>query len=255
MVDYYKILEVPRSSTTAEIKKAYRRLALKWHPDKNPERKDEAERKFKEISEAYEVLSDEKKRSIYDQYGKEGLINGGASRSHNNYHHFHHHGAFNDDFAAPFGFFTFRDPEDVFREFFGGDPFADFFGRSSSSHSSGHHIRNHGPSSNALHRREDTLFGFSPFAAAFGGFGGFPDLMNNTMNQGFTSFTTFSSSNFSDFSSRPGVKRTTTSSKFVNGKRVETKKVFEDGVETVTVKEDGVLTSKTVNGVPQAIGY
>lgn len=64
MVDYYKILDVNRSATPADIKKSYRKLALKWHPDKNPNNADEATRKFKEISEAYEVLSDEKKRKV-----------------------------------------------------------------------------------------------------------------------------------------------------------------------------------------------
>ena len=65
MVDYYKVLEVSRTATHAEIKKAYRRLALKWHPDKNPDAQDDATRRFKEISEAYEVLSDEKKRKVF----------------------------------------------------------------------------------------------------------------------------------------------------------------------------------------------
>lgn len=73
---YYKVLDVSKDATTIDIKKAYRKLALKWHPDKNPEQKEEAEKKFKEISEAYEVLSDEKKRKLYDQYGKEGLLSG-----------------------------------------------------------------------------------------------------------------------------------------------------------------------------------
>ena len=59
-VDYYSVLEVARTSSPGEIKKAYRRLALLWHPDKNPDKKEEAEKKFKEISEAYEVLSDGK---------------------------------------------------------------------------------------------------------------------------------------------------------------------------------------------------
>ena len=68
MVDYYKILEVNRNANTAEIKKAYRRLALKWHPDKNPENQEDANKKFKEISEAYEVLSDEKKRKVLLSY-------------------------------------------------------------------------------------------------------------------------------------------------------------------------------------------
>ncbi|ROT61693.1 putative dnaJ-like subfamily B member 6 isoform X2 [Penaeus vannamei] len=70
MVDYYKVLELNRSASQADIKKAYRRLALKWHPDKNPDNQDEATKKFKEISEAYEVLSDEKKRRFMTNLAK-----------------------------------------------------------------------------------------------------------------------------------------------------------------------------------------
>ena len=76
-LDYYEILQVSRTATSAEIKKAYRKMAIKYHPDKNPNDK-EAEEKFKVINEAYGVLSDEKKRSIYDRYGKEGLESSGA---------------------------------------------------------------------------------------------------------------------------------------------------------------------------------
>jgi molecular chaperone DnaJ len=72
MADYYEILGITRNATADEIKKAYRKQALKFHPDKNAGDK-EAEKKFKEISEAYEVLSDDKKRKLYDQYGKEGV--------------------------------------------------------------------------------------------------------------------------------------------------------------------------------------
>ena len=75
---YYEVLQVSKDATTTEIKKAYRKLALKYHPDKNPGDK-EAEEKFKIISEAYAVLSDDEKRQIYDTYGKEGL-NGNAGR-------------------------------------------------------------------------------------------------------------------------------------------------------------------------------
>jgi molecular chaperone DnaJ len=70
--DYYEILAVARSASSAEIKKAYRKLAMQYHPDRNPDDK-EAEAKFKECTEAYEVLSDEKKRQIYDTYGHDGL--------------------------------------------------------------------------------------------------------------------------------------------------------------------------------------
>lgn len=71
-MDYYKILEIPRTASQDEIKKAYRKLALKYHPDKNPG-DDSAEAKFKQVSEAYEVLSDEQKKQIYDQYGADAL--------------------------------------------------------------------------------------------------------------------------------------------------------------------------------------
>ncbi|PSR95342.1 DnaJ subfamily B member like [Actinidia chinensis var. chinensis] len=72
-VDYYKILQVDRNASDEDLKKSYRKLAMKWHPDKNPNNKKDAEAKFKQISEAYEVLSDPQKRAIYDQYGEEGL--------------------------------------------------------------------------------------------------------------------------------------------------------------------------------------
>ncbi|HSX03331.1 MAG TPA: molecular chaperone DnaJ [Rhabdochlamydiaceae bacterium] len=86
MTDYYSTLGVSRSATQDEIKKAYRKNALKYHPDKNPGDK-EAERKFKEISEAYEVLSSEEKRKIYDQYGADALkgaagMGGGPGGAH-----------------------------------------------------------------------------------------------------------------------------------------------------------------------------
>ena len=71
-MDYYEILGVERNATKVEIKKAYRKLAMKYHPDKNPGDK-EAEEMFKKINEAYQVLSDDEKRAIYDRYGKEGL--------------------------------------------------------------------------------------------------------------------------------------------------------------------------------------
>ncbi len=77
MADYYEILEISRTATADEIKKAYRKNALRYHPDKNPGDA-AAELKFKEISEAYEVLSDDKKRQIYDRHGKAGLSGMGA---------------------------------------------------------------------------------------------------------------------------------------------------------------------------------
>ena len=74
--DYYEVLGVNKSATDAEIKKAYRKLAKKYHPDLNPDNK-EAEQKFKQINEAYEVLKDEQKRAAYDRYGKNAFAGGG----------------------------------------------------------------------------------------------------------------------------------------------------------------------------------
>jgi len=72
--DYYEILGVARDDNSSEIKKAYRRLALKWHPDRN--KSAEAEKRFKEINEAYEILSNPKKRQAYDQFGHAAFSGG-----------------------------------------------------------------------------------------------------------------------------------------------------------------------------------
>ena len=77
MKDLYEIIGVPKNATEDEIKKSYRKLALKYHPDRNPDDK-EAEKNFKEAAEAYSVLSDSSKRSRYDQYGHAGVGMGDA---------------------------------------------------------------------------------------------------------------------------------------------------------------------------------
>lgn len=102
---FYDILDVPKSATADEIKRAYRALALKWHPDRNPDQKELADQKFKEINEAYEVLSDPEKREIYDKYGEDGLKG-------------------NDMGGFPGGFQQFAiDPNMLFGSLFGGSPF------------------------------------------------------------------------------------------------------------------------------------
>ncbi|MFT0211650.1 molecular chaperone DnaJ [Pseudomonas sp. F1_0610] len=102
--DYYEVLGVERGATEAELKKAYRRLATKYHPDRNPDNK-EAEEKFKEANEAYEILSDADKRAAYDRYGHAGVdpnMGGGAGAG----------GFAGGNFSDIFG--------DVFSDFFGG---------------------------------------------------------------------------------------------------------------------------------------
>ena len=215
MSDYYEILGVQKNASDADIKKAYRKLALKWHPDKNPDNKEEAEAKFKSIAEAYEVLSDKKKRDVYDRYGKAGLTGGGGGGS-----------------AGPDFHFEFHDPKDIFKEFFGGrDPFADMFasfgghtgrGQTDSFFSSG--------------------FGFPSMGGFHSNFTDFSDF-----GSGASSFSTFSSSGGGGKMKQRSVTKTV---KHVNGQKIETKKVVEGGSERVEVRKDGKITSVHVNGVP-----
>jgi DnaJ homolog subfamily A member 2 len=82
MGDYYKVLDIDKTASQNDIKKAYRKLALKYHPDRNPNNKEEAEAEFKKVGNAYQILSDENKRKQYDLYGEEGLEGGGSGFSH-----------------------------------------------------------------------------------------------------------------------------------------------------------------------------
>ncbi|XP_039296721.1 dnaJ homolog subfamily B member 6-A isoform X2 [Nilaparvata lugens] len=299
MVDYYRVLDVSKQASTEDIKKAYRKLALKWHPDKNPDNPDESNKKFKEISEAYEVLSDdskrriydqrcsaksasarsqrtytrtffdspfrhyfEKKRRVYDQYGKEGLGLGDRGRSRGR----HHSQDPFQDMMYEFHF-AFRDPDEVFREFFGGSPFDDMFGGSSKRNS----LRRHGGSLCSLlsgrhnHWGHGGGHGLSPFGglhpfdlniATFGdmfgggqrgGHGGQPQFMSFSSS--------FGGGHGGGGGGGANVKRTSTSTRFIGNKKITTKKVVENGKETVLQYENDVLKSKTVNGVPQSITY
>lgn len=110
--DYYNVLGISRDASDDDIKKAYRKMALKYHPDKNKTK--EAEEKFKDVSEAYEVLSDKKKKEIYDKYGEDGLKGGvpGGGGGPGESFSWSYHG----------------DPRTTFASFFGGsDPFEVFF--------------------------------------------------------------------------------------------------------------------------------
>ena len=116
--DYYEILGVNRSASPEEIKKAYRKVALKYHPDKNPNNS-AAEEKFKEAAEAYEVLSNAEKRQRYDRFGPEGIPGGTGTG-------------------------TKMTMEDIFSQFsdiFGGTPFGSFFGRGSQTTQRGTNLR------------------------------------------------------------------------------------------------------------------
>ena len=149
--DYYKILGLSKGASDDDIKKAYRKLALKYHPDKNKD--PSAEEKFKEVAEAYEILSDAKKKEIFDRYGEEGLKMGagGAGPS-----------ASSSGGPTPGGFqssYTWSgDPNETFRMFFGNsNPFAAFFGEDDDDSPSG-----------------------GPGGSGAAGFGGFPGMFRFT---------------------------------------------------------------------------
>lgn len=112
--DYYEILGVPRTASKDEIKKAYRKLAMKHHPDMNKDKTKEAEEKFKELSEAYEVLADDDKKKRYDQYGHEGVQSTFRSGGFD-WSDFTHYGDISDIFGNFEGF-----GGSIFEQFFGG---------------------------------------------------------------------------------------------------------------------------------------
>ncbi|CAM4614087.1 unnamed protein product [Lepidochelys olivacea] len=172
MGEYYDVLRIPCDASDEDIKKAYRKAALKWHPDKNPGKKEHAEQKFKEIAEAYEVLLDKSKRDLYDRYSKNRLTGAGPGGSR-------------VEDGAPRFMFHFRSPHDIFREFFAGQ---------------------------------------EPFYGSSGPF-------NSSINAG---------KDFRFFS---------TSTKFINGKRITTKRTVENGQEQVEIEEDGELKSVHINAV------
>jgi DnaJ family protein B protein 4 len=116
---YYDWLGIQPNATDDDIKKAYKKLALKWHPDKNMKNKEQAEKKFKEIAEAYDILSDSEKRRIYDQVGKDGLKNMGEPNDFHDFNNFHGGPSFRFHSAGV-------DPNKIFSSFFGhGNPFDD----------------------------------------------------------------------------------------------------------------------------------
>ncbi|VDN59655.1 unnamed protein product [Dracunculus medinensis] len=187
----------------------YRKLALRWHPDKNPNNKEDAEKKFKRIAQAYEILSDPKKRSSYDRSGMDLKTNRSRRQSYGGFHH------------------EFRSPFDVFRDFFGSRYPFDFM--------------------------SDDPFQKCDFDDRFG-FHRPSNRISLVFNKKF-----FDKKYFSSFSTvirfstgGPGknalTRKTSISTKIVDGVKVVTKKTEDNGKETIEVSENGVLKSRIING-------
>lgn len=247
---YYKILQIQRDSDENDIKKAYRKLAMRWHPDKNKNDPERATEMFKLVAEAFEVLSDPEKRQVYDKYGRDGIKNGVRT---------------NDvDFG---GFhFDFSDAASIFEQFFSNDP---FFNHVRRQNRAGHSRRGFGmgPMSGGLFAdfgdfdafATSSAFGRDPFQdfiddSFFGsGFGG-------NFASSSTSFQTSSSS-----SACGGISKSTrTTTKIVNGQRVtktETTIRYPDGRvettanETVGTLEDGYSSGRRSRGGRNRLGW
>merc|ERR1711962_1341879 len=158
--DYYSILGVTKGASDDEIKKAYRKLALKYHPDKN--QSPGAEERFKEIGEAYDVLSDSRKKQIYDQYGEEGLkgsMGGGPGQQQGP------QGMPNFGDGG-FSYSYHGDPNATFRQFFGNsNPFESFFNGGAGSNAGGNKGRDQLHRGGAEADHDQAVAGVRPAAA------------------------------------------------------------------------------------------
>ncbi|EDQ91410.1 uncharacterized protein MONBRDRAFT_23303 [Monosiga brevicollis MX1] len=248
-LDYYELLGVQAEANSDEIRRAFRKAALRYHPDKNQGNEAEAEAMFKLVAEAYEVLSDDSKRQLYDRYGHEGLGEASASASSGR--------------AGP----QFRDAHQLFREVFGDmfgtflgldsdfmsnmfdSPFNDPFFSGGMAGGSGFGLSPFGSSmmggASPFGMGGSSFFGNMGGASPFGAMGGFSSSQSYMMSGG-------AMSGGGSFSSQ------STSTSIRDGKRVTKTVSCQNGVteERVEVRDaySGQLLDLTVNGQPQLQG-
>ncbi|XP_009508040.1 dnaJ homolog subfamily B member 8 [Phalacrocorax carbo] len=216
MADYYKVLGLQKSASQDDVKKSYHKLALRWHPDKNPNNKEEAEKKFKAVTAAYAVLSDPQKRSLYDRSVKESRSHRGRSAT----------GGHNSSFDCPY---LFHDLE-VFRGVFGGmDPFEHVFWDTFDN------IRNNGENWHRTSGRGRSSSLFSDFMESFMPWNSFSPSEQSTSSFG------------GDTAGPHSVRSVLTTTEVINGKRITTRKIIENGQEITEVEEDGQLRSVKIN--------
>ncbi|KAJ8279845.1 hypothetical protein COCON_G00069110 [Conger conger] len=238
MTDYYCILGVCRNVPLEDIRQAYRQSALRWHPDQNLTNRAEAELRFRELSEAYEVLSDPVKRTNYDSFGIQAV-------------------------GHQCGSFSFRSPMDVFSDFFGGqDPFG--------NKGMAMPMCNMGLPTMQMPGFSHGLSGVSMSSSSFKSTSGGMPTGFGAMHTGLGAMHTgigmpqpcggaMHGQSFNSFSSGiggcsvGGRQSVSTSTCTVNGKQVMTKKITTDGVIREEIYENGILTSVKVDGKEQLL--
>ncbi|KAM3723747.1 DnaJ [Dirofilaria immitis] len=218
----YNVLGVPRNADAVAIRKAYRKLALQWHPDKNPNNNEVAEKKFKRITQAYEILSDPRKRNSYDC----SRLTNSQRYSKQSCNVFHN---------------RFRSPFDIFQEFFGyKDLFEDFM--TDDKPFSPFTFRPRSDSADSFYRRSETdrtRFTNNIFFDNKGN----TDLIQEK-DCSFSSVIRFSSA---EPGKNASSRKTTTTTKIIDGVKVITKKIEAEGKEIIEVIENGVLKSRVIN--------
>lgn len=244
---YYDNLLLQKNASAGDIRRAYKKLAVKWHPDKN-RNKEDAATKFKVISEAYQVLSDPEARSLYDRYGKEGKHEGRYTQGSTSF---------------PFDF-HFQSPEDIFRSFFGSNSMDSFFDEAFSMHGFGHanHGFSHTSNRQSTNRpRHHTSNSMNMFGSSLGGFGfGGSSMLSNMMNDSFFNdmdkgSTSCFSTGSSTTTTRDGRGRTVTQKvitrQCANG---EMERTTEEYINGQCVKQETTRSSGS-NPTNQSIGY
>ncbi|NXD81456.1 DNJB8 protein, partial [Halcyon senegalensis] len=218
MVDYYKVLELEKSASQDDVKKSYHKLALKWHPDKNPSNKVEAENKFKAIIEAYKVLSNPQKRLLYDRSVKDSRSHRGRSDME----------SYNSSFDSPYTFHTLEEIfSDVFEEM---DPCVYFFWDPFDN------TRNNAENWHRTSGRERYSSLFSDFMEPFTPQNSFSPSEQPT-------------SSFAEDTARPcTVSSVLITTEVINGKKITTRKTIKNGQERTEVEEDDQLKFVTING-------